>query len=350
MLKANAYGHGAEFAARVLAESPDLYGFGLATFEEAVALRTALKSVGRRVSLFVFSEATPWTEQKGVLCEQFGVTPVLSSWLDFEAFVAQGWPARVSYELKFNTGLNRLGIELGRVSAVRKKLATLDSGALPNGICSHLASSEAPDAKITALQLDKFASLRRELSAVAPSAQFHLANSGGLWNFRELGLPGLTDIVRPGLALYGVTPWDGAPARGLQSVLTWRASVVATHTLKPGESLGYGGTFAVPRGASDSVQVAILAAGYADGVQRQWSGRPGNAPGGWVWLAGRPERFLGRVSMDLSAVSCSRDVEPGAEAEILGTRVDPWAQARAAETIPYELFTSIGSRVARREQ
>jgi alanine racemase len=347
MLKANAYGHGAGLAAQALRDVPRLYGFGLATFEEAVQLRHSLSGEGRRIALFVFSEAAGWTDGKGALCEAEGLTPILSSWEDLERFISSGWQKRISYELKFNTGLNRLGIDFAKLGAVRRILARLSPGELPGGICSHLASSEDPAAKLSRLQLERFLAIRSELNGVAPAAQFHLSNSGGLWNSEGFRLTSCSDVVRPGLSLYGVPPWPGASARGLLPVLKWSASVVAVHTLKAGDSLGYGGTFTVPRSQTAPVRVAILSAGYADGIQRQWSGSsPGG--GGWVFLGGKPERFLGRVSMDLSAVSCGPRVKVGDQAEIFGENVDPWAQARAADTIPYEIFTSIGSRVMRR--
>jgi alanine racemase len=115
--------------------------------------------------------------------------------------------------------------------------------------------------------------------------------------------------------------------------------VVAIHELKSGDSIGYGGTYRVE--GRKSVYAAILGAGYADGVKRSLSNQ------GHAWLSGKPTRFLGIVSMDLCAVECWPSTQVGEIVELLGPHVDIWAQAKAAGTIPYELFTSITDRVKR---
>jgi alanine racemase len=339
MIKADAYGHGATWAARQLLNLPALYGFGLATFEEAKELRKELGTDGKRVKLIVFSGAVPWSDEKGQFCEKFNITPVIASDLDWQAFQKGGWPARIAYELKFNTGLNRLGISLNAAPTIAKTLRNRPSIEHPAGVFSHLVMSEAPDSKVSLSQKEKFIWLRRELGEALPATQFHLGNSAAIWNQKHWGLKELTDVVRPGLALYGVPPWKGAPARGLKPVLTLEAQVVHRHRLKAGESVGYGATFKVKGDAA--VQVATLAAGYADGISRMLSGR------GFVWLKGRKMRVLGRVSMDLCAVECPIETQVGDWAEFLGPNIDPWEQAEAAETIPYELLTSISSRVQR---
>lgn len=344
MVKANGYGHGAAWVARQLLDRPNLYGFGVATLGEGAELRDALGAAGRRARIFVFSGVGPWTDEKGRYCEQHHLAPVLSSLEDWNAFLKGGWPGKLAYELKFNTGMNRLGIPMSAVSRVAKDLAGLKGEAHPGGILSHLAIGEDPDCSLSRQQREKFVSLKSELAPRAPSAQFHLAASTAIWNQKTWGLAGLTDVVRPGLSLYGVTPWAGAPERGVAPVLTLRASVTTVHRLKPGESTGYGARFQVK--GTETVPVAILGAGYGDGIPRQLSGKE-NRGGGYVWLGGREERVLGTISMDLCAVSAGAAIKPGDWAEILGPRVDIWAQAKAADTIPYELLTSVAARVQR---
>lgn len=342
MIKANGYGHGSVWAARELLGLPGLYGMGVATFEEAVELRKGLGPAARKLRIIVFAGAAPWTEVKGQLCEKYGLTPVIATDSDWQAFLKNNWPGRLSYELKFNTGMNRLGLSLNRAPAVAKALRGQRSSLHPDGILSHLAMAESPDSRLSRAQLDRFSWLRRELSAAFPSAQFHLANSAGVWNARVLGLPGLTDIVRPGLSLYGVPPWKGAPARGLLPVMTLEAQVIHVHRLKAGESVGYGGTFTIKD--DDDARpgnVAVLAGGYADGISRALSNR------GQAFIHGRLMRFAGNVSMDLSAVTCPEGTRRGEWAQLLGPEIDPWVQAMAAGTIPYELLTSVASRVKR---
>lgn len=343
MVKANAYGHGATWAARVVMELPALYGLGVATLEEGYNLRESLGSLGRRTRILIFSGCTGWTDEKGRFCEKHGLIPVISSEEDWNRFVRQGWPDRLSYELKFNTGMNRLGIPVSIVSRMARAFEKMPANSHPDGIFSHLAMGESPESTLSKLQREKFMFLKKELAGVIPSARFHLGNSAAIWKDKQWKLTEITDVVRPGLSLYGVPPWEGAPARGISPVMTLKASVLVVHRLKSGESVGYGGRFRV-RG--QPVHIAILGAGYADGIHRKLSGTE-SSPGGYAWLKGREERVLGTVSMDMCSISCPADTQPGEWVELLGPHVDAWSQARVSETIPYELLTSVSSRVQR---
>ncbi len=344
MIKANAYGHGAAWAARLLAGLPGLYGLGVATLEEGAAIRDAITLRKRKLPVIVFSGAVGWNDEVGQFCEQKHLTPVIATEADWREFSRRKWYERVPYELKFNTGMNRLGIPAALAPQLARALKELAPEHHPTGVMSHLAVSEDPDLSLSLRQLEQFRAIRSELASVIPSAHFHLANSGAIWKSRHWDLVDLTDVIRPGLSLYGVPPWMGAPARGLQPVMTLKARVLTVQRLKAGESLGYGATYTVS-GKDEPVHVAILGAGYADGVHRRLSN------GGHAWLGGKGDgkstRFLGIISMDLSAVECTPRTQPGDWVEILGPRVDCWSQARAAQTIPYELLTSVSSRVER---
>ncbi len=337
MVKADAYGHGAAWAVRQLAGLDQLYAFGVATLEEGKEVRLALRGAQAKARVMIFSGTAPWSEEKGQFCERHGLTPVISTEPDWVEFLKKGWPEKLSYHLKFNTGMNRLGLPVAFASHVARALSNRPIGWHPEGICSHLAMAEDPDSKLSLSQKERFRSLRSELGTVLASAQFHLANSSAIWNAKHWGLDGVTDIVRPGISLYGVPPWKGAPARGIAPVMRLSAQVVAVNLLKRGETVGYGGTYTVTGAAPESV--AILAAGYADGVHRRLSST------GRVRLGGRSERLLGRVSMDLSAAQCTPSVRPGEYADFLGPGIDIWEQSEAAETIPYELLTSVSGRV-----
>lgn len=343
MVKADGYGHGAEWVARTLAGFPALYGMGVATLEEGAAIRDGLGPRYRKIKILVFSGSTHWSDEKGEFCESYNLTPVIASDADWALFFRGGWAERISYEIKFNTGMNRLGMSPSMTRALIRDLAQKPSTWHPDGILSHLAMGESPEAKLSQSQRECFVAIRGELESVFPSAHFHLANSAAIWRQKDWRLDGLTDVVRPGLSLYGVLPWRGAPERGIHPVMTLKAPVIQVRTLKQGESLGYGGTF---KASSNSTQVAILAAGYADGLPRAL-GASGKGDGGHVWLSGRSAPFIGRVSMDLSAVQCSAQTRVGDWAEIIGAHLDPWEQAQAADTIPYELLTSVSPRVQR---
>lgn len=357
MIKADAYGHGAAWAGRTLLGMPALYGFGVATLGEGALLREELGAAGRKTRIVVFSGVTPFTAERGEFCQRHGLTPVIVSEKDWEFFVRHRWYEHLEYEIKFNTGMNRLGLALSSAGAVARALSKIPGQAHPTGILTHLAMAESADAPLTRAQIDKFAWLRSQLSGVAASSHFHLANSAAIWNQKQYDLKDLGDVLRPGLSLYGVVPWKGAPERGLVPVMTLKASVLAVHRLKPGESIGYGGRFRVPTTGPDAkpVHVATLGAGYADGLTRRLSGGLGpvdrtgarSGLGGYAWLGGREQRLLGVVSMDMSAVSATAETKVGDWAELLGPNVDPWAQANAAGTLPYELLTSVSSRVQR---
>lgn len=340
MIKANAYGHGATWAAGILADQPQLYGLGVATLEEGAQVRQALGAKRRRVPILVLAETCPWTEEKGAFCESHALTAVLDRDEDFKRFVQGGWPARVPYEIFFNTGMNRLGLGMGLLHSVEAALKKMKPEQRPQGVLSHLACAEDPDHRVTRAQVEAFKKIRGALKAVAPGAHFHLANSAGVWNAQRLGLRDLTEVVRPGLSLYGAAPWEGAPTRGLGAVMTLEAQVACLHALKGGESIGYGARFTAQAGGR-GVIAAVLSAGYADGVLR------GLSPQGHAWLGDRTTRYLGAISMDLSAVEANSSTRVGDWVQILGPQLDPWQLARAAGTIPYELYTSISPRVKR---
>jgi alanine racemase len=354
MVKANAYGHGVEWVCRLLEKQPGLYGFGVATLKEGAQIRKILgvrkaqgslkKSIqeslkSRMVPILVFTETVDWSEEKGKYCEEFGLTAVLGSEAGWNRFLKGGWPTRLSYHLEFDTGMRRLGMDPSFLPILVKSLKKLSESEYPSGIFTHLAMCETPGDPLSRSQLEKFIKIRKVLKPLLSNAYFHLGNSGGIWNQKHFGISDLTDIVRPGLSLYGIPPWSGAPERGLSSVMTFRSRVITIHRLKPGDSIGYGGTYKV-RG-QEPVFAAIVSAGYADGISRAWSNR------GFAWLNGKPTKFLGRVSMDLCAIQCWSNTEVGDSVEFLGPHIDPWSQAKMAGTIPYELFTSLSERVKR---
>jgi alanine racemase len=341
MIKAGAYGHGASWAARALAHLPGLYGLGVATLEEGREVRDALDQKSKRSRIIVFSGTALWSEEKGQFCEKHGLTATISQEDDWVKFRRGGWTARIPYELKFNTGMNRLGMPPQYARVIAGELRGMKPESHPSGIFSHLALGENPDEKLSRLQREQFLVIRGEFEAVCPQSQFHLANSAAIWNEKLWGTQGMTDVVRPGVSLYGIVPFEGAPARGLAPVMNLEAQVVAIHVLKPGERIGYGGTFK----AKERMRVAILAMGYADGLKRALgdSGHVLIGPKGM----GERHPIIGIVSMDLCAVSCPDGTRPGDWARILGEGIDPWEQAKAAGTLPYELLTSVTSRVER---
>jgi alanine racemase len=194
---------------------------------------------------------------------------------------------------------------------------------------------------LTRKQLLAWDEVRSQISSVAPESRFHFAASSSIWNAKKNKLKERGDWVRPGISLYGVPPWWGAPARGLMPVMTVNTRVIRRMKVKPYEKVGYGGTF---QAGSEGEEVAVIGHGYADGVIRSLGGR------GKVWLGGKLEDVLGRVSRDMTAVRCSPKVKDGDWAEFFGDNVSVSDQAHWAQTIPYELLVNVSPRVERDEE
>lgn len=339
MVKADAYGHGATWAARELLRETDLVGFGVATLGEGARLREELGARARKVSILVFSAMSPFSEEKAGFCELHGLQPVLATEESWRAFRKGGWPERLKYHLEFETGMGRLGIPASLAPQVGREVGALPVEHRPESVFTHLACGEDAVCVDTRRQFERYDALAQVFRSVSPGTRLHIANSAGIWNAQVYRLPERSDWVRPGISLYGVTPWWDAPVRGLEPVLEVRARVIRVFTAQAGDPIGYGATFRVPRG--EKQRVAVLSIGYADGIHRILSNQDS------VWLRGRREPILGRISMDLMAVSASTAVEPGDEATLLGRPLDIWAQSKKAGTIPYELLTSVSPRVIR---
>jgi alanine racemase len=238
--------------------------------------------------------------------------------------------------------MNRLGMGLERLREISIDLLDLSSeGIYPSGILSHLALAEDAAAPLSLSQKAEFEVLYGELAAIMPdSVDFHLSNSAAIWNHKKWAAGALTRRVRPGLALYGIESEIRKLQPQLTPVLNLEAPVILLHELHRGEALGYGGRFV----AEKRERIATLGIGYAEGIPRAWSTSSSDAR---VLLGGKLQPFTGTISMDLCAVRASTSIKRGDWARILGEGIDPWKQARAAGTIPYELLTSISRRVQR---
>lgn len=352
MVKAGAYGHGIEWVVKTLHKEPSFFrkinGFGVATFSEAESVREVLGSQAlERVVLF--SGAMPWTRENQNRCVRSNITPVIGSLQDLEIFLRlKGDLCVPSYELKFNTGMNRLGIRCeawSQVEALFHKAKKLRAVNDPQGVFSHLAAAEVPSHAVSRLQLKLFKNIIPIWKHAFPHAKLHLGNSAALWNSKAFELREHTDLVRPGLALYGIRPFPEAQASDIKQVMEVYAPIAQIAEVRAGECVGYGAHFQVPR-HSRVRKIAILAAGYGDGVPRSLESH------GHVRMGNQLATFAGRISMDLSTVLIpefmSRSVKLPSWVEIFGRKVDIWKQAEAAQTIPYELLTSLSARVERK--
>ena len=238
--------------------------------------------------------------------------------------------------LHVDTGINRLGLSMADFHAL-----TLDkflmAGLNVSLLMSHLACADSPGHPLNEKQRERFGVVR----SVLPNVPASLANSSGIY----LGKAYAHDLVRPGIALYGGNPI--APKKNpMKAVAILEGTVLQVREVKKGETVGYSATWKAPR---DS-RIAILGAGYKDGVPRQLSSRQKAGPA-QVFVGGKRCPIVGRVSMDMMGIDVT-DVKPsliskGSRAEILGQRIPIDEVAGWVGTISYELLTRLGSRYAR---
>ena len=318
VVKADGYGLGAaEVARRLAAEGART--FYVARVAEGEALRSPLPQGEIRVL-----DGCP--EGAAGRLQAARLTPVLSSLDQVETWRAAGGGDAV---LHVDTGMNRLGLtpeEACALAAARDRL----HGVEVTAVLSHLACAEDAAHPMNGRQRERLA----QAAGLFPGARASLANSAGVL----LGPAFAFDEVRPGIALYGGGP-RGTPDARLRPVATLTAPVLQVRTVRPGESVGYGAAFTAER----TLRVAVVAAGYADGVLRA------GAPGLYGFLDGRRLPVLGRVSMDLIALDASDQpaARPGAPVELVGPHVPVDEVAAACGTIAYEVLTRLSPRVER---
>lgn len=328
VVKANAYGHGLVSTALALADADS---FAVARLEEGLALRAA----GVRAPI-VLLEGVFSAEQLAEAA-QHGFELVVHDPLQIKLLEAHRGSERFVLWIKMDTGMNRLGFRPEAFADAYSRLRALTVPALELRAMTHLARADEREQSMTR---DQVASFERVLAAnglvggtdrIATS----IGNSAG-----TLGWPAAHgNWVRPGLALYGVSPFAGETAaqHGLRPVMTLETTVLTVRDVKRGETVGYAGAWRAGRDSS----IAILAAGYGDGLPRHLeNGTP-------VLVGGARYPLVGRVSMDMIAVDVTgaSKVVTGSKAIIWGPGLPVEEVARHAGTIPYELLCGVSQRV-----
>jgi alanine racemase len=328
VVKAGAYGHGAVVASRAALGGGATW-CGVALVEEGLELRNA----GIEAPILVLSEFPAGAE---AIALAHRLTPSLYSAAGLERLAAAARGA-AGVHVKVDTGMHRVGV-WPPDDLVPYLHAVADAGLRVEGIWTHLAKSE-DDRDTTAEQLARFdAALEAAKGAGFEPAYRHAANSGGVLRHPEAAY----DLVRPGIALYGIAPGSDVDVTGLRPALTWRSRVAFARTLDRGERLSYGHRYELERRAI----VATVPVGYADGYPRGASSRAD------VLIRGRRCRVAGNVTMDQLVVDCGDlDVHAGDDVVLLGSQgaetVSAWELAAHAETIAYEIVSRIGPRVPR---
>ena len=329
VVKANAYGHGAEWTVRALRR--EVGWFGVANVAEAQEI--AGLAAGNRI--LILGPALP--EERAAVVKG-GFTAVVSDLEEARAYAALGVKGRVGVHLAVDSGMGRLGVWETEAVELARACQTL-KGLQITGLGTHLPSADEDDS-YTLQQLERFRALVRELRALRLfEGPVHVENSAG-----AIGFPSdAGDVVRAGLMLYGVSPRPEFQSQ-LSAVMCWKARVTLIRAMGVGRTVSYGRTFTVDR----PLRVATVSVGYADGYPRHLSGQ-----GAEVLVQGIRCPVLGRVTMDqiMVDVTAVPSAVVGDEVVLLGRQgeeaIDAWELARKAGTIPWEIVTGIGRRVAR---
>lgn len=337
VVKADGYGHGATEVA-LAAVAAGVAELGVATIAEAMALREG----GITAPVLAWLHA-PGTWFDPALDADIGIgVSSLRQIDDLLAAVARtGRTAEVT--IKVDTGLNRNGVGIREYPAVLTALAraVADDAIRVRGIMSHLASGDEPDHPLNDFQAQRFTAMLAEARSRGVDFEVaHLSNSPSTMTRPDLGF----DMVRPGIAVYGLSPIPERGDLGLRPAMTLKCAVAMVKSVQAGEGVSYGHAWT----AAVDTTVALLPIGYADGVYRMLSGRLA------VLINGRPYNSVGRICMDQFMVDLGpgdTGVAEGDEAILFGpgTAGEPTAQdwADLLGTIHYEVVTSPRGRVLR---
>ncbi len=319
VVKADAYGHGLVRIAHALSAAD---AFAVARVEEGEMLRRA--GIAHRIVVlqgFTFSG-----ELKIHLAQR--LEPVIHSLSQIEMLARRKAP-KIRPWIKLDTGMHRLGLSTEEFISAFRRLAHLNPIAM-----THLCCADDTDNPATARQLALFEQATRDLGA-----DRSIANSAAIlaWPHSHL------EWVRPGLMLYGLSPFPGRSGSelGLQPVMTLKSRIIAIKRLKKGDHVGYGASWTAPRPS----RLGIVSAGYGDGYPREI------APGTQVLVGVHKAPVVGRVSMDMLTVDLTglHDIKEGCEVTLWGQGLPVEKIAAAAGTIPYTLLCGVTPRVVRLE-
>ena len=329
VIKADGYGCGIEQVAAALARA------GCKTFFVAdLAEARRVRAVAPEPTIYVLNGLLAYT---AAAYAELRARPVIGSMVElaeWDAFCAtHQW--RGGAALHVDTGMNRLGVSATDAAALAPRIRAENHGITL--LMSHLVGAEEPEHPLNARQIEAF----REVRVLYRGIPASLANSSGIF----LGDKAHCDMVRPGVALYGVNPTPGQ-GNPMQPVIELQAHVVQVRSVPRGETVGYNATWTAKRAS----RIAVAAVGYADGYLRAASASDVK-PGGDAWVAGRRCPIAGRVSMDLLAVDVTDLPDSAARrgdlVTLIGGELTVDAVAASGGTIGYEVLTSLGRRYHR---
>jgi len=358
IVKADAYGHSLDLCAPAAVRGGARW-LGVTSVEEGVAAHAACPEARVLVIGGVFPGQGPAVLRHGltvVAWERWQLDE-----LEAAAHVAGAQPGSLPIHLEIDTGMSRQGVSPDELGPVLARFAP-DSPLKLEAVMTHLFAADEADGAVTVAQLAQMEEALERVEAAGLYAEWlNVGSSAALLAGQAGTIAALADrhgmktMMRPGLALYGLAPeYDpsfepeepaalkAARAR-LQPVLSWKTRVAGVRSIPAGAVVGYNGTFV----ATEPMRLALVAAGYADGLDRRLGNRFS------LLVRGQRAPLVGRVSMDQAVLDVTEipGVAAGDEVVILGSQgsetITAFDHAQATETIPWEVFTRIGPRVRR---
>ena len=316
VVKADAYGMG---AARVVSELVNLgcKEFFVANVEEGKALRSEFDEI----ILYVLEGALESTYDNLL---GHNLRPVLNTLAQCKLWSRQSAPCAIHID----SGMERLGLNEDEMNQMLSDPNQLS----PQLLMSHLARADQPDHRFNQLQIERFDLIRQRVSDRFPGVETSLTNSAGVAHQDYVD-----DLGRPGIALYGGNPFSDR-SNPLSPVVRLMAQVLQVRRVDQGVPVGYGGTFV----ADQARVLAIIGAGYADGISRSLSNK------GRAFISGSYCPIVGRISMDMLHVDVTGvEVEEGDWVELIGSNMSLDEVALQSGTISYEVLTNLGRRCSR---
>lgn len=328
VIKANAYGHGVLRIANALAAQVD--GFAVARVDEGIRLRQA--GVQQRIAVL-----------EGFTCEEeldkllaYQLDALVHSYTQLAIFEARTEQDKIAIWLKFDTGMNRLGFKASELQGVYARLRACSIIKPAINLMTHLANADDKHDTMTLKQLALFNdTLATLMPKLEPSNERSIANSAGILAWQQA----ISDWVRPGIMLYGISPFAETTGEqlGLKPIMSLHSRLIAVKAVTKGDTVGYGGSWV----CEQDTTLGVVAIGYADGYPRYAKvGTP-------VLVNGQRVPLIGRVSMDMITVDLG--TQPTAK---VGEGVTLWGDglpveeiALCADTIPYTLVCGVTQRV-----
>ncbi|WP_372636087.1 alanine racemase [Fodinibius sp.] len=315
VVKSDGYGHGAVEVAQTL--DPSVEAFAVNAIQEGIELRE--NDIAKPILVFEVPQQRMVSQYR-----VHNLTATISAKEHFE------WlPNGTSYHLNFDTGMGRLGFHPSQAEEVAD-MVQQHRELFCTGIYSHFATAHEPGFSLVARQHETF----RKIQSFFPDGlAAHIANTGGtaFYDTRQC------TMVRLGIGLYGYSP-GSTGIRGLKPVLSWKSFLAQTKEITSEATVSYGAEWQAP---SDGY-LGILPVGYEDGIKRNLSGRLK------VRIAGKEYAVAGTITMNYCMVFLGDDYyEPGTEVDLLYTENNAYDWAQKLDTIPYEILTSIDTRIPR---